>query len=192
MFCPKCANQSNDDQRFCKVCGTNLMSVNQALHDPRSLVTEQEWKRMRKKGKDLSDAAFDAAWRRAGSAIEGPKDSIAYRLSQKMMQGGIITSCIGIGVTIFFYFLFGALASTEHDPQSAAVLRVLWSVGVVPLFVGIGLFLGGYFIFRPKKHQDEIETRTAPSISTAQQQALPEQRSDVFAPSVTEHTTRHL
>ena len=64
MFCPKCANQTSDDQRFCNACGTNLMSVNLAMQDPRSLMTEHEWKRSRRSGKNFSDADFDALWKK--------------------------------------------------------------------------------------------------------------------------------
>jgi hypothetical protein len=31
MFCPKCSTESNDSQKFCKACGTNLQLVSDAL-----------------------------------------------------------------------------------------------------------------------------------------------------------------
>jgi hypothetical protein len=34
MYCPKCGNLANAEQRFCKSCGTDLLSVSQALANP--------------------------------------------------------------------------------------------------------------------------------------------------------------
>ncbi len=31
MYCPRCGRESSETQRFCKSCGTNLISVTQAL-----------------------------------------------------------------------------------------------------------------------------------------------------------------
>src|SRR6267154_868345 len=117
MFCPNCANQSNDDQRFCKACGTNLMSVNLAMQDPRSLITEHEWKRLRRSGKNFSDADFDAVLKKMGSqnASRSRGDRSAVQ-STRLMQSGIILSSVGFGVTTFLFILFSALAKTTTDP----------------------------------------------------------------------------
>src|SRR5882724_9450713 len=113
MFCPNCANQSGDDQRFCKACGTNLMSVNLAMQDPKSLMTEHEWKRSRRRGKNFSDADFDALWKKDGSQnVTRAKADHSAAHTTRLMQSGIIVGSVGIGVTTFLFILFSALAKT--------------------------------------------------------------------------------
>ena len=130
MFCPKCANQSADDLKFCTVCGTNLASVTMAMQDPKSLVSEREWKQSHRLGNALISAKLSAMANRK-------PDSPAER-SIKLMQAGVIVGSVGIGITIFLFFLFTALASTEvGDPQGQAALLALRAVGLVPFFVGV-------------------------------------------------------
>src|SRR5258708_1658495 len=144
MFCPNCANQSSDDQKFCKVCGTNLMTVNLAMQDPRSLMTEHEWKRLRQSGKNFSDADFDSVWKKMGwQGVMRSKEDHSAVQATRLMQGGIITGCIGLGVTTFLYILFSELAQTQTKPADIAALHSMWAVGLVPFFVGVGLFLSG-------------------------------------------------
>ena len=193
MFCPNCANQSTDDQKFCKACGTNLVSVNLAMQDPRSLMTEHEWKRMRLRGRNFSEADFDAVVKRMGSQnftrSRGDRSAVQ---ATRLMQAGIITGCIGMGVTIFLYILFTAIAKTETNPEDIAVLHSMWAVGLVPFFVGLGLFLSGV-LFRRKTEDTPIQT---PQIglpnSLSTQGLLTPQKGETFTPSVTEHTTRNL
>jgi hypothetical protein len=42
MYCPKCANQNDEDVRFCRACGENLTFVAQAMsrHMPVMLVSK--------------------------------------------------------------------------------------------------------------------------------------------------------
>jgi len=192
MFCPKCANQSNDDQKFCKVCGTNLVSVNLAMQDPRSLMTEHEWKRLRRSGKNFSDADFDAVWKRMGSQnlIRSRTDRSAMQAT-RLMQAGIITGCIGMGVTTFLYILFTAIAKTQTDAEDIAVLHSMWAVGLVPFFVGLGLFLSGA-LFRRKTEGPPTQVKQITQPISSSPPLLTPQDEATFTPSVTEHTTRHL
>jgi hypothetical protein len=42
MYCPKCGRPANESQRFCKGCGTNLLTVSQALSGRDAAVEEQK------------------------------------------------------------------------------------------------------------------------------------------------------
>lgn len=41
MFCPRCGRESSETQRFCTTCGTNLLTVSQALGAPAISPAEQ-------------------------------------------------------------------------------------------------------------------------------------------------------
>ena len=192
MYCPKCANQTGNEQKFCNACGTNLMSVSMAMQDPRSLMTENEWRRSQRKGEKFSEADFDAVWKRMGS--QRGMRSRGNRSAEnptKLMQSGIIVGCVGMGVTIFLYILFNAIAKTETNPEDIAVLHSMWAVGLIPFFVGLGLFLSG-LAFRHKPDQTVQQSQISLPNSIQTQGLLPEQREETFTPSVTEHTTRNL
>jgi hypothetical protein len=193
MFCPNCANQSSDDQRFCKVCGTNLMSVNLAMQDPRGPVVEHEWKRSRRRGNNFSDAGFDALSKKDGSQnVSRPRVDHSPAHTTRLMQSGIIVGSVGIGVTTFLYILFSALAKTTTDPEDLAVFHSVWAAGLVPFFVGLGLFLSGILFRRKPEAPSSVAPQIARPGTMPTKAQLNPQREETFTPSVTEHTTRHL
>ena len=59
------------------------------------------------------------------------------RRHQGLLVGGIVTTCAGVGVSVF-------LAALRPDGE-----RFLWAVGIIPIAVGIGLLLPA-FITRPQ------------------------------------------
>ena len=67
MFCPKCASQNLDGASFCRVCGTNISMVPQALSGelPTAEPAEQDKSCVtgRRRGKDAGvDSAFRTAF----------------------------------------------------------------------------------------------------------------------------------
>ncbi len=118
------------------------------------------------------------------------------------IKGGVITSFVGLAITIFFSFLFDAIANTLPDPGVANILRSLWAVGLVPLFVGAGLIFNGVFVSKrlvEVKLQQELSTRqsqalpSAAAVDTAPVAQLPEARPQATPEfGVTEHTTARL
>ena len=72
------------------------------------------------------------------------------------IKAGVIVSCVGIGVSIFLYFLMNAVAATE--PRDAEILKAVWLAGVVPFMVGLGLIINGVVV--SKKMVEVIERRT--------------------------------
>jgi len=177
MYCPKCGQSSPEDRKFCKYCGTNLSLVSQAL--VRGTVPS----------KNLSETTARILDDWFGKEPEPPPEE--KRL--KDIRGGVVTSFVGIGVSVFLYFFFGAVASSPSVPPDAAVIvQKIWLAGLVPLFVGLGLLINGLFLHGSRKplafHGARPPTRDAPRET---QRALPEP-GVAIPPSVTEQTTHRL
>lgn len=72
------------------------------------------------------------------------------------IKAGVITSSVGIAVTIFFSFLFEAIANVADGP-GANIIRSIWAVGLIPTFVGLGLIFNGIVVSKRlvelRKHQ---------------------------------------
>ena len=99
---------------------------------------------------------------------------------------------IGIGVTTFLLILFTALAKTTTNPEELAVFHSVWAAGLMPFFVGFGLFLSGILFRRkPDDASSAAQQIARPNTMPAKAQ-LSAKREETFTPSVTEHTTRHL
>ncbi len=47
----------------------------------------------------------------------------------------MITSAVGLGISIFLYFLLGAVAAGQQ-PQDAQIIRSVWLAGLIPFLVG--------------------------------------------------------
>jgi cadmium resistance protein CadD (predicted permease) len=57
------------------------------------------------------------------------------RLKEGMQLGGLITFVVGVGLGVLVYFLF------EDEPA--------WLVGLLPVLVGLVLFVYGAYVLRP-------------------------------------------
>jgi hypothetical protein len=122
------------------------------------------------------------------------------------IKGGVITSCVGLGVMIFLRSLFQAIIASGHiEPDAVPILRVIWLAGIIPFLIGLGLVLNGLVI---SKKQMEVARRALQGGAlTPDPKALgsgaPAKVTDPSLPSsanwaeppefgVTENTTREL
>jgi hypothetical protein len=200
MFCPGCGLQASDDLKFCRQCGANLRGVREAM-TPRSAEDKFDWSKTW-----LADLIYtpEELEKRRGIA---PEEKILKEQKNRLneIKGGVITSLVGVGVMISFYFFFGAVA--KDKPDDAETIRNLWLLGLIPFLVGFGLFINGFFISRRIVKLEEQMRRLAMSSSspptassTDRAAALPAKTTDQLvaeaAPpagySVTETTTAHL
>jgi hypothetical protein len=191
MFCPRCGSNQSEDLKFCKACGANLFAVRQVVD---SRETDEKFDMgktwvaemfMSAKERQRREAEMD---RRLGLTPE------VKRYNE--IKAGVISASVGIGVTIFLYFLMrGIVLSGNVQPGDAEILDRIWVAGVIPFFVGLALIINGVFV---SKKQARIASRAMQpdSLETeAEPKSLRPADTADFVPtgfSVTEHTTKHL
>ncbi|HEY0545086.1 MAG TPA: hypothetical protein VGC91_06785 [Pyrinomonadaceae bacterium] len=189
MFCPGCGLNEERAVQFCRACGTDLRAVRASLAETdvvtaSAVVAREEIgraiaERIRDMDrlKDLEDVLPEIE-----KFLESPEER---RL--RNVRGGVITSAIGLGATLFFYLM----STIERNA------RFLPALGVIVFLIGLGLIINGLLLTAPKQHAPEQlsegkqkESLQGSSIGT--QPALPAGQSTIAPPSVTERTTHHL
>jgi hypothetical protein len=128
MFCPDCGAQVSGAIKFCKQCGVNLRAVQEAMVRP-DAPGALDWNR-----------AFAAEIHRQRSATPEEK-----RLNE--IKGGVITSAVGLGVTVFLFFLMNAVAAGV-PPHKAEIVRHIYLAGLIPFLIGLAITFNGIFISR--------------------------------------------
>lgn len=187
MFCPQCGTETHEQLKFCKQCGTNLRRVQGVLGKGGAGFKGNEatdWNRVA-----LEEYEEERARKRKKSPEEKRLDEI---------KGGVITACVGLGVTIFLFFLFNALANTAPENERD-IFRAIPFAGLLPFLIGLGIIFNGLFIskrivaLKRQREQAELAPRLFPVADTASVPRLAEpdqQASNDF--SVTEPTTTRL
>jgi hypothetical protein len=111
---------------------------------------------------------------------------------QKDLKAGIITSAVGIGVSIFLYVIMQGVILTIHNPGSEVeILSRVWIAGVIPFFVGLGIIVANLLVGRDGRKQATTDSLEGGNTY----QALPPSNTERFSRppfSVTDQTTRHL
>ncbi|HEX6715534.1 MAG TPA: hypothetical protein VF088_00400 [Pyrinomonadaceae bacterium] len=190
MICPRCASNQSDDIKFCTSCGANLQAVREAL------IASDAGKKFDWSNTWVADMFM------SGQAAEMRKLEMERRLGitpevkrYNEIKAGVIVSCVGVGVSIFLFFLMQAIAA-QAPAQSAEILRSVWLAGFIPFMVGLGLIINGVVVSkkmvevieREQNRQKSLEEGTAP-------RGLRSADTNEFIPtnfSVTDQTTRHL
>jgi hypothetical protein len=188
MFCPQCGNNQSDEVKFCKSCGANLFAVRQVVAT-RETGGKFDWSKtwvaemMLPKGE--REKRTEELERQRGIAPGSTR-------SQKEIKAGVITASVGVGLAIFLYvFMQGIILGGNVNHDADAILSRLWIVGVIPLFVGLGLLVNGLFV----KSAGQAPTKPGAFERDAPPLSLPPGEVSEFTSSpssVTEHTTRQL
>lgn len=132
MFCPNCGTETREAIKFCKKCGANLRRVQGVMSKGGGGVNS---------GVDWNQMWLEEHWEeREQKRKKTPEEK---RIEE--IKAGVITSCVGVAVTIFFSFLFEAIANVTDGP-GANILRSIWAVGLIPTFVGLGLIFNGLVV----------------------------------------------
>jgi len=112
------------------------------------------------------------------------------------IKAGVITSSVGIALSIFlFVFMQGLVMNSQVSSDAAVILTRLWAVGVIPFFVGVALIVNGVVV---SKKIVEIANREKDAKSfgeSTEPQALRAANTNEFLStpfSVTDQTTKHL
>jgi hypothetical protein len=114
------------------------------------------------------------------------------------VKGGIITSCVGIGLMIFlFVFMQGLIKSGVIPQHVAVILSHVWIAGIIPFFAGVGLVINGVVFSKRLGTVSPKELSASPDSagSEGDRPALrPADTTEFITPdfSVTEGTTKHL
>ena len=178
MFCPQCGTDSAEGQHYCRSCGTNLKVVGKAvtLSDVISKtdgvpakvkeimsnikiahVSEEVSRAMEKMNREITQTATVQA-RRARRR----REKTAEERRERHLTKGAIKFFTGGGLSIFLYFLFHAV-ELKLPPDVIAkvpfaidpVVRVLWTIGLIPMLSGLGHMIAGLSISRSKLKEIE-------------------------------------
>ena len=190
MQCPRCASNQSDDIRFCTSCGANLQAVREALDAPEK---KFDWSNTWVAEMFMSGQANEIRKREMERQLGITPEVKRYN----EIKAGVICSCVGLGISVFLYFLMLGIAANA-TPQDAAILLRLWVAGIIPFMVGLALIINGVVVSkkmvevmeRGRKGTDALEDGgptprglRAPDTS----EFIPANMS-----SVTDQTTRHL
>jgi hypothetical protein len=191
MLCPRCTSNQSDDIRFCTSCGANLQAVREALDAPEG--KKFDW-----------GNTWVAEMFMSGQAAEIRKREMERQLGitpevkrYNEIKAGVIVSCVGIGVSVFLFFLMMGIAASA-GPDDAAILLRVWVAGLIPFMVGLALIINGLFV---SKKMIEVMERGRKGTDALQdggptprglRAADPNEFIPVNMSSVTDQTTRHL
>jgi hypothetical protein len=162
MFCPQCGTESQATP-YCRVCGANLEQMN-----PEVARISPESKRER-----------GHPW-----ISFGRKKTPAEKREDHISKG-VVSLFSGVGLTVFLYFLSGALV-LKLPPEIIGqipfevqqVVRIIWLLGLLPVTSGVGHIIAGLLI-RPRREQQQLNQ--PPALNPTPSYA-----------SVTDHTTNLL
>lgn len=193
MFCPRCGTNQSEELKFCKSCGANLSAVRQAV-ESRESGEKFDWSNTWVAEMFLSAAEH----KRRKEQLDRERGITPEVKRVTEIKAGVITSSVGIAVTIVLLVLMqGIVLSGKVPPGTAEILIRLWVAGVIPILVGLALVINGLIV---SKKLVEIANRGGQSDSTlleGDQDPLTLRSADTneFIPanfSVTDQTTRQL
>jgi len=222
MYCPQCGTESTTGQQYCRSCGANLRLIGKAVTLSEAVARSDRGPlpKLKEAMKNLKvehvteevSRAFDqinkeivknAAAAKAKQAWWQRREKTPEQRRERQIVSGTVSLFSGVGLTIFLYYLTTALqlklppdviarVPVEIDP----ILHVLWLVGLIPTFSGLGRIIAGLTI-RPSRKVPELTAAHTEKLTEARESVSFPQRvnfSTAASPavSVTEHTTNIL
>src|SRR5260370_15313099 len=142
MFCPQCATNKSEEWKYCKSCGVTLDAVREVAA-MRPAGEKFDWSRTWVAEMFLSESER----KRRKEQIDRERGITPEIKRQTEIKAGVITSSVGVGLTIFLYvFIQGVISIGHSTPGDAAILNRLCVAGVIPFFVGVALIINGFFV----------------------------------------------
>jgi len=191
MICPRCNSNQSDDVKFCTVCGANLAAVRQVIQVA-ATGEEFDWSKTWLAEMFMSQAEQKRR-RRALELASGVTPEVK-RYNE--IKAGVITSSVGIALSIFlFVFMQGLVLNSGVSQDAAVILTRLWAVGVIPFFVGLALIVNGLVVSKKLVEIANREKETKILEGGTEPQALRAANTNEFLStpfSVTDQTTKHL
>ena len=196
MFCPQCGTNQTEELKFCNLCGANLQAVRQVVATRENAATGDkfDWSKTWVAEMFLSEAER----KRRLQELETQSGITPEVKRYNEIKAGVITASVGLGASIFLFFLMqGIILSGQNPPQDAEILSRIWIAGVIPFLIGIALIINGLFVSKKivevtrremQRMPDRLEGRTMPrSLNPADTSEI-----SPASFSVTEDTTKHL
>jgi hypothetical protein len=194
MYCPSCGTETNDQTKYCTKCGINLRNVKEAMLEekkPKSALPE-----LHEIEAHSSHRHSWSPWWVHLAMRESQKSPEEKRINE--IKEGVITTAVGLGITIFLLFLMPAVA-IDLDPKVSAILHAVPFAGIIPFLIGLAIIFNGIFLSKrlvDSKREEEQPPRqpSFPSVAeTAPVHSLPDRsQASVTDFSVTEDTTTRL
>ena len=203
MFCPQCGTESQSTQ-YCRVCGANLKVIGKAVALSEA-VARSDRGPLPKIKEMINGLKVDHVSDEVSGALERMNQEIA-RISPEVkrergrgwlrrrktpaekredhISKGVVSLFSGVGLTIFLYFLSGALILKippdilgQIPFEVQQVVRIIWLLGFLPITSGVGHIIAGLLI-RPQREQSQLTGQ--PPVS------------NLTPVSITDHTTNLL
>lgn len=198
MFCPQCGANQSEELKFCNLCGANLQAVRQVVAT-RELGEKFDWSKTWMAEMFLSEQER----KRRNLQLEREKGVTPELKRYNEIKGGVITACVGFGVSIFlFFFMQAIILSGQNPPSDNVILSRIWLVGLIPFLIGVAIIFNGVFISKKIVEVLRRESQTPPQTAalagreaeTEPQRLNPADTTEFIAPgfSVTEDPTKHL
>ena len=210
MFCPKCGAEDPKASQFCRACGTELQTVRTVMERPDSITSSAITAREEigiaiaskikefESASDLRRAVYEIL-PAIEAFLESPEEkrlrSEAERLRQ--VREGVLTSVVGIAITLLFMLLRLYNIEAKHDN----ILAALSFAGLGVLLIGLGIVVNGLFFTTLSKQAGKSLPSLPRRLITGDEPAPVSQKKTPttqptgqpsFPPSITEGTTREL
>ena len=191
MLCPRCASNQSDEIKFCTFCGANLQAVREALDAPEG--KKFDWSNTWVAEMFMSGQANEIRKREMERQLGITPEVKRYN----EIKAGVICSCVGLGISVFLYFLMLGIAANASAPDAAVLLRI-WVAGIIPFMVGLALIINGVVVSKKMVEVMERGRKGTDALEDAgpTPRGLRAPDTSEFIPanmsSVTDQTTRHL
>jgi hypothetical protein len=203
MFCPQCGANQTEELKFCNLCGANLHAVRQAVATRETMDDKFDWSKTWVAEMFLSEAERKRRLQEhkiIEHELESQRGITPEVKRFKEIKAGVITSCVGLGVAIFLYFMMQAIIMSEQTPpHDYPILSSIWIAGVIPFLIGLGLIINGTFVSKKlieatRRHQMHVSPHALEGNAGAPRSLNSVDTSEISPAnfSVTEETTRHL
>src|SRR5262245_11360665 len=177
MYCPNCAAQIEETQKYCRSCGTDVSLVSQALNG--QLPSRGDV------GIHLGHSGRLREVRRERRLRERRRED-----KPPSIEGAVRTFFTGLG------FVFVSFAAREYAPAG----EIWWFWLLIPAFSCLGAGIGQFLKLREQRRQQQgsqFDSMPSQPTFTSPTTRMPEISVQITpdppSPSgVTEHTTKHL
>ena len=150
MFCHQCGTNQSDELKFCKSCGSNLYAVRKVVAT-REAGEKFDWTRTWVAEMFLSPGETRKSKEESIELQRGITPEVSVEGNQGWRNHGKRSASRSVSFSM--YSLQGIILGGKSSWMQAEIISRLWIVGVIPLFVGIGLLINGLLVKSAGKYR---------------------------------------